>query len=139
MRPLNGIAKDAWLRRQIADGGSTEALTRRLQAEIASLKVRGATDAETESARTGPPGTDVAGEAPVFDPYAPNIVVVVRTRGRAAAEAALAAIGSVDNLRWLAREQSLAVDAALADPASVRAAIVTAAERRIANRRAAAS
>lgn len=74
-----------------------------------------------------------------FDPFSPNIVVVVRKSGRAAALAALDAIDSLDNLRLLAREQRLSVGADLASAAEVRAAIVTAAERRIANRMAAAS
>ena len=74
-----------------------------------------------------------------FDPFSPNIVVVVRKSGRAAALAALDAIDSLDNLRLLAREQRLSVSADLASAAELRAAIVTAAERRIANRMAAAS
>ena len=74
-----------------------------------------------------------------FDPFSPNIVVVVRKSGRAAALAALDAIDSLDNLRLLAREQRLSVSADLLSATEVRAAIVTAAERRIANRMAAAS
>jgi hypothetical protein len=73
-----------------------------------------------------------------FDPFSPNIVVVVRKSGRAAALAALDAIDDPDNLRLLAREQRLSVGADLASTAELRAAIVTAAERRIANRMAAA-
>lgn len=74
-----------------------------------------------------------------FDPFSPNIVVVVRKSGRAAALAALDAIDDPDNLRLLAREQRLSVGTDLASAADLRAAIVTAAERRIANRMAAAS
>jgi hypothetical protein len=48
-------------------------------------------------------------------------------------------IESLDDLRLLAREQRLAVGAGLSSAAELRAAIVTAAERRIANRMAAAS
>jgi hypothetical protein len=73
-----------------------------------------------------------------FDPFTPNIVVVVRRDGRDRALAALAAIDRVDNLRRLAREQQLSIDAALETAPEIRAAIVVAAERRIANRRAAA-
>ena len=58
--------------------------------------------------------------------------------GPRAALAALAAIDSTDNLRLLAREQRLSVDADVV-AAEMRAAIVMAAERRIANRMAAAS
>lgn len=75
---------------------------------------------------------------PPFDPYNPNVVVVVRTAGRERALAALGSIDRVENLRLLAREQQLSVAADLATPAELRAAIVAAAERRIANRRAAA-
>ena len=74
-----------------------------------------------------------------FDPYTPNVIVVVRRSGRAAALAALDAIVDMDNLRLLAREQRLSIASGLADAAEVRAAIVAAAERRIANRMAAAS
>jgi hypothetical protein len=74
-----------------------------------------------------------------FDPFSPNIVVVVRTQGCDAALAALDVIDSVDNLRLLAREQRLSVSADLASAAEMRAAIVGAAQRRIANRMAAAS
>ena len=59
--------------------------------------------------------------------------------GRDAALAALAGIDSADQLRLLAREQWLAVPADVASAQELRAAIVTAAERRIANRIAAAS
>ena len=86
-----------------------------------------------------PPIPEPALAAEPFDPFSPNIVVVVRKSGRAAALAALDAIDSLDNLRLLAREQRLSVSADLASAAEVRAAIVTAAERRIANRMAAAS
>jgi hypothetical protein len=74
-----------------------------------------------------------------FDPFSPNIIVVVRTAGREAALAALTAIDSPDNLRLLAREQRLTVAGDAASAADLRIAIVTAAERRIANRMAAAT
>ena len=86
-----------------------------------------------------PPGPDPVPVTAPFDPFSPNIVVVVRKSGRAAALAALDAIDSLDNLRLLAREQRLSVSADLLSAAEVRTAIVTAAERRIANRMAAAS
>lgn len=92
--------------------------------------------------RVSEPSLPISGPATAaepFDPFSPNIVVVVRKSGRAAALAALDAIDSLDNLRLLAREQRLSVGADLASAAEVRAAIVTAAERRIANRMAAAS
>jgi hypothetical protein len=55
-----------------------------------------------------------------------------------AANGALAAIDSTENLRLLAREQRLNVDANVSSAAEMRTAIVIAAERRIANRVAAA-
>jgi hypothetical protein len=73
-----------------------------------------------------------------FDPFSPNIVVVVRKSGRDAALAALSAIDNTDDLRLLAREQRLSVQVELCSADELRAAIVTAAERRIANRMAAA-
>jgi hypothetical protein len=96
---------------------------------------------ETPAISAEPPASspEPAFAAEPFDPFSPNIVVVVRKSGRAAALAALDAIDSLDNLRLLAREQRLSVGADLATTAEVRAAIVTAAERRIANRMAAAS
>ena len=56
----------------------------------------------------------------------------------AEALAALGAIDSVDNLRLLAREQKLSLAPGLSSATEIRAAIVLAAERRIANRKAAA-
>lgn len=73
-----------------------------------------------------------------FDPFSPNVVVIVRTSGRERALAALGCIDRVENLRTLAREQQLSIDGALDSASEIRAAIVAAAERRIANRRAAA-
>jgi hypothetical protein len=73
-----------------------------------------------------------------FDPFALNVVVVLRTAGRDAALAALKQIEDCANLRLLAREQQLSVGTDVASAAELSAAIVAAAERRIANRRAAA-
>jgi hypothetical protein len=73
-----------------------------------------------------------------FDPYVPNVIVVVRTAGREAALEALAAIDAVDDLKLLAREQQLSIDQGLTSAGEIRLGIVAAAERRIANRRAAA-
>jgi hypothetical protein len=67
------------------------------------------------------------------------VVVVIRTEGRAAALEALQRISDAGNLRLLAREQQLSIDAGLTGPDDLAEAIVAAAERRIANRRAAAS
>lgn len=144
-------------------------LVRRLRQEVAQLRVRMeprqqsdpppvvSAPAEVVAAVAPLPSADISVEQPAtraelpppilepglaaepFDPFSPNIVVVVRKSGRAAALAALDAIDSLDDLRLLAREQRLSVSADLLSAAEVRAAIVTAAERRIANRMAAAS
>jgi hypothetical protein len=148
--------------------GERDQLVRKLRQEVAQLRVRLEPRRESDplpdaaaspkpAAATARPPPTIASEAPAqlsqpslpisapilaaepFDPFSPNIVVVVRKSGRAAALAALDAIDSVDNLRLLAREQRLSVGADLLSAADVRAAIVTAAERRIANRMAAAS
>ncbi|MDX2201691.1 MAG: hypothetical protein NW223_03000 [Hyphomicrobiaceae bacterium] len=80
----------------------------------------------------------VATAAEPFDPFAINVIVVLRTAGKDAALKALNGIGDADNLRLLAREQRLSVDDDLSTTEALTAAIVAAAERRIANRRAAA-
>ena len=66
-------------------------------------------------------------------------MVLLRTGGRERLLGALESIDSADNLRLLAREQRLSVGADLTSPAELRGAIVQAAERRVANRIAAAS
>ena len=149
--------------------GERDQLVQRLRQEVAQLRVRieprresdpppvVTAPAEPVVPATARPPPAIADEAPAqlseplppipgptsatgpFDPFSPNIVVVVRKSGRAAALAALDAIDNLDNLRLLAREQRLSVSAELASAAEMRTAIVTAAERRIANRMAAAS
>src|SRR6185312_129537 len=128
-------------------------LVRRLRQEVAQLRVRMeprqqsdppvvSVPAESVAAVAPQPSTDIPVEQPAtraelpppilepglaaepFDPFSPNIVVVVRKSGRAAALAALDAVDSLDNLRLLAREQRLSVSADLASVAEVRAAIV---------------
>ena len=87
----------------------------------------------------GPAAATTTPPATPFDPYAFSAVVVLTKSGRDGLLKRLAAIDRPDHLRALAEAQRLAVDPALASPADLRAAIVAAAERRIANRRAAAS
>ncbi len=156
--PLSGAAKDAYLRQRLASAadsvpGSGEPLLERLQSEITRVWVRTSAladlaatagpDIEPQSgeAEVGEPPPDVAGEAcaAAFDPFTPNVVVVLRVSGREQTLAALGHITAAANLKLLAREQQLGIDPALDGVDELRAAIVTAAERRIANRRAAAS
>jgi hypothetical protein len=145
-KALSGASQDAYFRRVLKEqpnlgADARERLVRRLREEISQLRLRRVVRGDAQ-----PPPTQVAPEtalpAPAstpFDPLSPNVIVVVRKSGREAALAALGTIESLDDLRLLAREQRLAVGAGLSSAAELRAAIVTAAERRIANRMAAAS
>jgi hypothetical protein len=149
-KALSGAAKDAYLKRAIRaetdiPAHVRERLAERLRGEIASLALRPkASDPAHEPAPAIGDGSDdgprgSAARPADFDPYSPNVVVVIRTRGRDAVLDALGTIDDVDNLRLLAREQQLGIAPELSRPEEIRAAIVAAAERRIANRRAAAS
>lgn len=83
-----------------------------------------------------------AGEEPVipaFDPFAFSVVVTLSRRGRDALLRKLEDIQSALDLRQLADAQHLGVDQAITESESLRDAIVQGAERRIAERRAAAS
>jgi hypothetical protein len=163
-RFLNGAAKDAFLRQLLAaepglDEDVRKRLARTLQSSIALVSLRyGNLPEETEiacasetgdaapaepipqandTAATGADATSTVAEP--FDPYSPNVIVVFRTQGRDAALAELHSIEDVECLRLLAREQQLGIASNLADATDIRHAIVAAAERRVANRRAAAS
>jgi len=160
-RALSGAAQDAYFRRVLKAHPTLPAdersrLLNKLRQEVAQVHLRAEPrdDAEKPSDVLvagnlgGPPPvtTVAANEVPTassvgaqFDPFSPNVIVVVRKAGRDAALAELGAIDSADNLRLLAREQRLTVDADLSSVAELRAAIVAAAERRIANRMAAAT
>jgi hypothetical protein len=161
-RALSGASQDAYFRRVFKahpnlSADERERLVRRLRQEVAQLRLRRSARDETEApaAETPAPESTTAPEpakpsmvpaasipeqasAP-FDPFSPNIIVVVRTSGRDAALAALTSIDSTDHLRLLAREQRLAVAGDPTSATDLRTAIVAAAERRIANRMAAAS
>lgn len=147
-KALSGAAQDAYFRRLLKAHPNLPAeerdrLVHQLRREIALLRVRagvprqeaelGGTISATAGAVTSPTPTTAC-----FDPFSPNLIVIVRTTGRDAALAALGTIDSVDNLRLLARAQKLSLDPGLSSGAEIRAAIVMAAERRIANRKAAA-
>jgi hypothetical protein len=155
-KALSGAAQDAYFRRVLKAQGSLsqearEQLVRSLKRDIAQLRLRREPLPDRVSAPL-PIGETCHPESPAssalaaassadtsFDPFSPNVVVLLRTQGRAAALAALAAIESQERLHLLAREQRLSVAPDLTSPAELRAAIVSAAERRIANRVAAAS
>ncbi|HEU4377619.1 MAG TPA: hypothetical protein VFR73_03535 [Hyphomicrobiaceae bacterium] len=161
-RALSGASQDAYFRRVFKaypnlSVDERERLVQRLRQEIAQLRLRRSARSEAETpspeaptvrAPATPAGARVAAVPAAsisanistpFDPFSPNVIVVVRTAGRDAALAALTAIDCPDNLRLLAREQRLAVAGDPTSATDLRAAIVAAAERRIANRMAAAS
>ena len=156
-RALSGASQDAYFRRVFKaypnlSADEREHLVRRLRQEIAQLRLRRSARDEAEKpaaeataapepAKTStiPAASTPAQASRPFDPFSPNVIVVVRTSGRDAALAALTAIDSPDDLRVLAREQRLAVAGDPLSAIDLRMAIVAAAERRIANRMAAAS
>jgi hypothetical protein len=74
-----------------------------------------------------------------FDPFSLGAVVTLARFGRGGLMERLAAIDNVEHLRKLAAAQHLGVEGAVADIGELREAIVTGAERRMAERRAAAS
>ena len=140
---LTGAAKDAYLRQVLAaetelTPALRERLEQRLRSEIARVWVRTSAPAIAGKA---PEAQEPEIDVPLsgFDPFTPNVIVVLRMAGREKVLAALGQIAAVENLRLLAREQQLSIDPELISPTAIRAAIVSAAERRIANRRAAAS
>ena len=153
-KALSGASQDAYFRRVLKahpnlSAAERDRIVRQLREEVARLRLRVKVDGDI-AASPDPPSTPAAQPAAAipqstaanaglpFDPYSPNVVVVVRKSGREAAVAALAAIDSTENLRLLAREQRLNVDAVVSSAAEMRTAIVMAAERRITNRVAAA-
>ena len=165
-RALSGASQDAYFRRLLRSHSSLtpderDKIVQLLRREIAQLRLRrqqregdaeASKEAPTEPAQVV--ATPVARPADVepapiaaraepavarFDPFSINVVVLLRTGGRERLLGALGSIDSADNLRLLAREQRLSVGADATSPAELRAAIVQAAERRVANRIAAAS
>ena len=150
VQSLSGAAKDAYLRQILAtepDLGPTarERVAERLHAEITRVWVRTSAPALAgqlaEPSEAGSDADTASAETAfgAFDPFTPNVIVVLRTGGHEKVLAALSRITTVENLQMLAREQQLGIDPELAAADEIRSAIVTAAERRIANRRAAAS
>jgi len=153
-KALSGAAQDAYFRRALKlhanlTTGEREQLVRSLKREIAQLRLRleplphgalppkPATAAPTQEDTLAGSQCDAAGTS--FDPFSPNVVVILRRSGRAAALVALATIDREEHLRLLAREQRLNIGTEATSLAELRVAIVRAAERRVANRVAAAS
>jgi hypothetical protein len=143
-KALSGASQDAYFRRVLKAHPNLPAeerdrLVERLRQDIAQLRLRMQARTNAEVSASPGPAPESPPAVAAFDPFSPNVIVVVRKSGREAALAALAGIESLDHLRLLAREQRLAVPAEASSTEDLRAAIVVAAERRIANRVAAAS
>ncbi len=142
-KSLSGAAKDAYLERAIAAQSETRTgkrISSKLKGEVTRVWVK--VEALDQVARDIPSDVetpDAEAQADDFNPYEPNVIVVLRTAGRDRLLSALRDISTVDRLRRLAQEQQLGVEADVADPEALRLAIIAAAERRVANRRAAAS
>lgn len=146
VKSLTGPEKDAYLRRALAaeSGVSPAAAARvakRLEKDVTRVWVRAnALEAPTSDETSLAAAKPVPGKAAAsFDPYSPNIVVVLRKSGREQVLEALSAIRQADQLRLLAREQQLGIAQNLTTLDEIRLAILAAAERRVANRRAAGS
>lgn len=163
-KPLSGGGKDKFLR-GLVDGvenvpeSARGALKRELTEGILEVRVRRAAydrvRAATPRQADEPPAapspklppapapavteTVAPPSKPVFDPFAFSVVAVLTRKGRDALLETLAAIEAVEDLRSLALAQHLALDPDLASADEIRAAIVAGAERRIAERKAAAS
>jgi hypothetical protein len=143
-KALSGASQDAYFRRVLKAHPNLpveerDRLVERLRQDIAQLRLRMQARTQAEVPVSPLPAPEPPPSLVAFDPFSPNVIVVVRKSGREAALAALACIECLDHLRLLAREQRLAVPAEASSPEDLRAAIVVAAERRIANRVAAAS
>ena len=145
-KALSGASQDAYFRRVLKAHSTLSAedrdrLVRRLRQEIAQLRLRTpCAHGHRGAARRPIPRPIHRPPAPPFDPFSPNVIVVVRTSGREAALAALAADRKPGSSSLAgARAAAGAVRGLVVHRRRLRAAIVAAAERRIANRMAAAS
>ena len=122
-----------------------DALKKAFATKLTAIRVRTAALGRT-SAVPIPPAPVVLPPTPEkpFDPYAFSVVALMSKKGREALATRLAAIDSNAHLVQLAEAQGLEIDPPAVDGTGeainkLRDAILAAAERRIANRRAAAS
>jgi hypothetical protein len=159
-KQLSGGGKDKFLRALIATEAdiapaAAERLGDTMAAAIADIRVRreaweptanvpAIPTATPAKAATAPatrlsPLADAAPAALAFDPFVFSALAVLTKKGAAELADRLAAITSVGDLHALALAQHLTVDAQLSDAGALRAAIVNATEKRLAERRAAAS
>lgn len=157
-KALSGGGKDKVFRGVVGgvdglDGTMIEAVTDALSEAITEVRVRREVwDALREAADTAPilrpPSVRIVPEAktaapmiaaPAFDPYAFSAIAVFTKQGAAGLSVELGKIAGAADLQALAAAQHLGVDPAMTDVAALRAAIVSGVERRIADRKAAAS
>ncbi|MBN8910458.1 MAG: hypothetical protein J0H65_00050 [Rhizobiales bacterium] len=85
------------------------------------------------------PAAPVAETAPAFDPYEIGAVVTLHRHGADVLMERLAAITRIEDLRMLASAQNLAISPGWSTAEELRAAIVSCAEQRLAERHAAAT
>jgi hypothetical protein len=142
----------------LADPEVGEATAARLAAEcearIAQIRVRSAPLAVTQpppkaakpAASPAAPAVAVteaaaakAAASVAFDPFAFSVVALYAKKGKLVLEAKLADIHDAGNLRAIADAQHLGIAADVTEAQALRTAIVAGAERRMADRKAAAS
>jgi hypothetical protein len=149
-KALSGPGKDKFLRAIAEQAADKSALLAALHADVPEIRVRLEVWKETLRVKSGGEQVSAKGRptdaksAPItdvgaFDPFAFSVVALLTRQGRSAVEAKLAVISAPGDLRALADAQHLAVDQSVIDAQQLRAAIVAGAERRIAERIAAAS
>lgn len=161
-KPLGGGAKDRYLRELIGSAGldadTAKHLTETAKREIAQVRVRlplperaktekgrrvtGAAhssppDAGGSAGHAAPPAATP--DAAAFDPFAFSATVVLKRKGKAELARLLAAVSEPEHLKLIAEKQHLGLPAGVDTADALREAIISAAEARIDERRAAAS
>ncbi len=126
------------------DGEVPEAAVERLaaqcEARIAQIRVREVPlEVKAKVAKSAQPLSAATKPAAAFDPFSFSVVAMLAKKGRLVLEAKLSEIAAVDELRTIADAQHLGIDANVTDASALRAAIIAGAERRMAERKAAAS
>ena len=157
-KQLSGGGKDKFLRALIADASLPADVATKLGDTmcdaIADIRVRreaweparqaSAKHQEAQPVSHGPkdssPAATLSPDSPAeFDPFVFSALAVLTKQGPAALASRLATIESAANLHALAKAQHLTVEAGMTDLATLRVAMITATEARLAERRAAAS
>src|SRR4029079_5852056 len=102
-KALSGASQDAYFRRVLKahpnlGAEERDRLVERLRQEIAQLRLRTHARIDTEAPALPTAPSPPPSVATPFDPFSPNVIVVVRKSGRDAALAALGPIESMDDL-----------------------------------------